>query len=167
MINFVLQWSAHARIVALIPADEKLKLNSLLVIVNLPTRRMFFINCRYYPSNLEQSIVYKICPKYMSPRASYPLFLENGMARSKKPLNCGQVKSLCQSEFAWQDFTRMLDENGILCVRVHLRSGWVFQIWPLIKSIPFLLIQKSVKFIYSEKATKFCEISTVDLTGTT
>ena len=24
-----------------------------------------------------------------------------------------------------------------------------------------------VKFIYSEKATKFCEISTVDLTGTT
>ena len=26
---------------------------------------------------------------------------------------------------------------------------------------------KFVKLIYSEKATKFCEISTVDLTGTT
>ena len=24
-----------------------------------------------------------------------------------------------------------------------------------------------IKFIYSEKATKFCEISTIDLTGTT
>ena len=110
-----------------------------------------------------------LCIKYVQNicHLEHPLFLENGMARSKKPLNCGQVKSLCQSEFAWQDFTRMLDENGILCVRVHLRSGWVFQIWPLIKSIPFLLIQKSVKFIYSEKATKICEISTVDLTGTT
>ena len=42
----------------------------MLVIFNLPTRRMFFINCCYYPRNLEQSIMYKICPKYMSPRAS-------------------------------------------------------------------------------------------------
>ena len=29
------------------------------------------------------------------------------------------------------------------------------------------LMTQLVKFIYSEKATKFCEISTVDLTGTT
>ena len=32
---------------------------------------------------------------------------------------------------------------------------------------PFLKPAKVVKFIYSEKATKFCKISTVDLTGTT
>ena len=33
---------------------------------------------------------------------------------------------------------------------------------------PFLWIShKKLKFIYSEKATKFCEISTEDLTGTT
>ena len=34
----------------------------------------------------------------------------------------------------------------------------------------FLAISESnscLKFIYSEKATKFCEISTIDLTGTT
>ena len=29
------------------------------------------------------------------------------------------------------------------------------------------IIQDDVKFIYSEKATKFCETSTVDLTDTT
>ena len=30
-----------------------------------------------------------------------------------------------------------------------------------------MLEQQLLKFIYSGKATKFCEISTVDLTGTT
>ena len=39
-----------------------------------------------------------------------------------------------------------------------------------IEKIPVLTVffsDLSLKFIYSEKATKFCEISTVDLTGTT
>ena len=31
----------------------------------------------------------------------------------------------------------------------------------------WLWVVKQLKFIYSEKATEFCEISTVDLTGTT
>ena len=37
----------------------------------------------------------------------------------------------------------------------------------LIKSLSYVASYGILKFIYSEKAKKFCEISTVDLTGTT
>ena len=51
--------------------------------------------------------------------------------------------------------------------------GKIFTMWTVIdvtKKTPysvFILSEQEVKFIYSEKATKFCQISTLLLTGTT
>ena len=45
------------------------------------------------------------------------------------------------------------ENDGIVCLMIEVRA---------LHGVTFFL-----KFIYSEKATKFCEISTILLTGTT
>ena len=57
-------------------------------------------------------------------------------------------------------------ENWIL--KQHLQQVIDFLKFPIIGILRgFIGFNLSLKFIYSEKATNFCEISTVDLTGTT
>ena len=86
---------------------------------------------------------------------------------------------------SWKSFTCLSDWVTILGKKLmYVQKKYILlsaaeqeifyskdKIWILRKAYPFGLLLKNVsilvKFIYSEKATIFCEISTVDLTTTT
>ena len=52
-------------------------------------------------------------------------------------------------------------------LKKKIKLGFVLYVFEMVLTMTLKLGSLIIKFIYSEKATKFCEISTVDLTITT